>query len=159
ADTVFRLGSTTKMFTAAALVQMALDSKIDLHRPIGEYVRGLDRTIARLTADQLLSHMAGLRNDDPPSGRADESALGREARSWKVDQLIATPGDVFSYSNDGYWLAGYVAEALAGKPYASVVEEEILRPLGMTRSTFHLDMASTYPLAQGHRISDGKAVV
>jgi CubicO group peptidase (beta-lactamase class C family) len=159
ADTVFRLGSTTKMFTAAALVQMALDGKIDLHRPIGEYVRGLDRTIAQLTADQLLSHTAGLRNDDPPSNRADEAALGKEVRSWKAKLLIATPGDVFSYSNDGYWLAGYVAETVAGKPYASVMEEEILKPLGMARSTFHLDMASTYPLAQGHRVSDGTAFV
>jgi CubicO group peptidase (beta-lactamase class C family) len=65
ADTVFRLGSTTKMFTAAALVQMALEGRIDLQRPIGAYVRGLDRTIAQLTTAQLLSHTAGLRNDDP----------------------------------------------------------------------------------------------
>jgi CubicO group peptidase (beta-lactamase class C family) len=73
--------------------------------------------------------------------------------------LIATPGEVFSYSNDGYWLAGYVAETLARKPYASVMEDEILKPLGMTRSTFRLDTAATYPLAQGHRISDGKSGV
>jgi CubicO group peptidase (beta-lactamase class C family) len=159
ADTAFRLGSTTKMFTAAALVQMALDSKINLHRPIGEYVSALDRTIAQLTVDQLLSHTSRLRNDDPPSNRADEAALGREVRSWKAKHLIATPGDVFSYSNDGYWLAGYVAETLAGKPYASVMEDEILKPLGMARSTFRLDMASTYPLAQGHRVSDRKAFV
>src|SRR5437868_8631774 len=80
AQTLFRLGSTTKMFTAAALVGMALDGKIDLHRPIGEYVRGLDPTLAKLTADQLLSHTAGLWNDDLPSGSSDESALGREMR-------------------------------------------------------------------------------
>ena len=159
ADTLFRLGSTTKMFTAAVLVQMALDGKIDLHRPIGQYVKGLDPTIAKVTADQLLSHTAGLRNDDPPLGRADESALGKEIRSWKAKQLIVPPGVVYSYSNDGYWLAGYVAETIAGKPYATVMEDELLKPLGMTRSTFHLDMASTYPMALGHRVSDVKAFV
>jgi CubicO group peptidase (beta-lactamase class C family) len=159
ADTLFRLGSTTKMFTAAVLVQMAVDGKIDLHGPIGKYVRGLDPDLAKLTVDQLLSHTAGLRNDDPPSERADESALGKEIRSWKSTQLIVPPGVVYSYSNDGYWLAGYVAEVVAGKPYASVMEDEILKPLGMTRSTFRLDVASTYPLALGHRISDGKANV
>jgi len=159
ADTLFRLGSTTKMFTAAVLVQMALDSKIDLHKPIGQYVKRLDPTIAKLTVDQLLSHTAGLRKDDPPSDRADEGALGREVRSWKAKQLIVPPGVVYSYSNDGYWLAGFVAETVAGKPYASVVEDEILKPLGMTRSTFRLDMASTYPLALGHRVSDGRAYV
>lgn len=158
-NTLFRLGSTTKMFTAAALVQMALDGRMDLRRPIGAYVSGLDTAIAKLTLDQLLSHMAGLQNDDPPSGRSDESALGREVRSWKANRLFAPPGEVFSYSNVGYWLAGYVAETVAGKPYATVIEDEILKPLGMTRSTFHLDMASTYPLAQGHRGSAGKAFV
>lgn len=159
ADTLFRLGSTTKMFTAAVLVQMALDGQIDLHKPIGQYVKRLDPTIAKLTVDQLLSHTAGLRNDDPPSDRADESALGKEIRSWRAKQLIVPPGVVFSYSNVGYWLAGYVAETVAGKPYASAMEDELLKPVGMTRSTFRLDMASTYPLALGHRVSDGKAYV
>jgi CubicO group peptidase (beta-lactamase class C family) len=159
ADTVFRLGSTTKMFTAAALVQMALDGKIDFHRPISEYVRGLDPAIARLTVDQLLSHSAGLQNDDPPSSRADETALGTEVRSWKADRLFAEPGQVYSYSSLGYWLAGYVAETVAGKPYASAMEEQILKPIGMTRSTFYLDLASTYHLAQGHRGPAGKAFV
>jgi CubicO group peptidase (beta-lactamase class C family) len=159
AETLFRLGSTTKMFTAAVLVHMALAGQIDFHRPIGEYVRGLDPTIAKVTVDQLLSHTAGLQNDDPPSNRSDESALGREIRLWKANRLFAMPGEVFAYSNIGYWLAGYVAETVAGKPYASVLEEEILKPLGMTSSTFHLDIASTYPLAQGHRGSAGNAVV
>jgi CubicO group peptidase (beta-lactamase class C family) len=98
-------------------------------------------------------------NDDPPSNRSDESALGREVWSWKANRLFATPGEVFSYSNLGYWLGGYFAGMVAGKPYASVIEEEILNPLGMTRSTFRLDMASTYPLAQRHRGSAGKAFV
>ncbi len=158
-DTLFRLGSTTKMFTATALVQRALDGKLDFHRPIGEYVPGLDRAIAKLTLGQVLSHTAGLQNDDPPSNRADESALGTEVRSWKENRLFAPPGEVFAYSNIGYWLAGYVAETVAGKPYATVIEDEILKPLGMTRSTFRLDMASTYPLAQGHRGAAGKAFV
>jgi CubicO group peptidase (beta-lactamase class C family) len=159
ADTVFRLGSTTKMFTAAAVIQMALDGKVDLRKPIGEYLNGLHPAIASMTVDQLLSHTAGFQNDDPPPGRADESALGKEIRSWKADRVFAAPGDVYSYSNLGYWVAGYVAETLAGKPYATVVEQQILTPLGMTRSTFYLDTASTFAMAQGHRGSIGKAVV
>src|SRR5262249_41237715 len=103
-----------------------------------------------------LSHTAGMRNDDPPPGRPDESALSKEVKSWKPDRLIATPGDVFSYSNDGYWLAGFVAESVSHKPYATVIEDELLKPLGMSHSTFRLDTASTYPLAQGHRFPDGK---
>jgi CubicO group peptidase (beta-lactamase class C family) len=159
ADTVFRLGSTTKMFTAAALVQMELDGKVDLLKPIGSYVTGLDKTIAELTLDQLLCHKAGLINDDPPSSRADESALGKEVRSWKSERMFAPPGEVFSYSSLGYWLSGFVAETVAGKPYATVMEDQILKPLGMTRSTFHLDIASTFALAQGHRGPAGKPFV
>lgn len=56
ADTLFRLGSTTKMFTAAALVQMALDGKIDFHKPIGQYVKGLDPTIARCVGPVVEPH-------------------------------------------------------------------------------------------------------
>ncbi len=59
-DTLFRLGSTTKMFTAAALVQMEFDGKVDFHKPIGTYAPGLDKAVAELTLDHLLSHTAGL---------------------------------------------------------------------------------------------------
>src|SRR5271156_1310868 len=64
-DLLCRLGSTTKMFTASAVVSLALEGKIDLEAPVGQYIPGLDPSIAKLTANQLLSHTSGLHDEAP----------------------------------------------------------------------------------------------
>lgn len=149
-DMLFRLGSTTKMFTAAALVTLAEEGKLRMDRPIGDYVQGLHPRLARVTAHQLLTHSAGLADEAPMYGSQDDSALGAGIRAWKDDKFFTEPGKVYSYSNPGYWVAGFLVERLGGKPYADFVAERILQPLGMKTSTFRPTMAMTYPLAQGH---------
>jgi CubicO group peptidase (beta-lactamase class C family) len=158
-DMLFRLGSTTKMFTASAVVALALEGKIDLNAPVSQYIQGLDPTIGRLTANQLLSHTSGLHDEAPMFGSHDETALGIGIHTWQANFLFAPPGRIYSYSNPGYWLAGYLAETVSGKPYADVIAERLFTPLGMQRSTLRPGMAMTWPLAQGHEIQDGKAVV
>jgi CubicO group peptidase (beta-lactamase class C family) len=156
---LFRLGSTTKMFTAAAVVGLALEGHIDLEAPISRYITGLDPAIGKLTANLLLSHTAGLRDEAPMFGSHDEPALGAGIRSWKADFFFAKPGQVYSYSNPGFWVAGFLAESVAGKSDADVVEERLFHPLGMERSTLRPTMAMTWPLAQGHDVQDGKPEV
>ncbi len=158
-DMLFRLGSTTKMFTAAALVALAEEGKIDLNAPIGRYTKGLHPRLAQLTAHQLLTHTAGISDEAPMYGLHDDSALANEARSWKEDRLFTEPGQVLSYSNPGYWLAGFVTEEVSRKPYADQLNESLFKPLGMNRTTLRPTMAMTYPLAQGHNITNGKPVV
>jgi CubicO group peptidase (beta-lactamase class C family) len=158
-DMLFRLGSTTKMFTASAVVSLAVEGKIDLNGPVSRYISGLDPAIGQLTANQLLSHTSGLHDEAPMFGSHDETALGIGIHAWKADFLFAPPGRIYSYSNPGYWLAGYLAETVSGKPYADVVAERIFGPLGMTRSTLRPTMAMTFPMAQGHEIRDGKPAV
>jgi CubicO group peptidase (beta-lactamase class C family) len=150
ADMLFRLGSTTKMFTAAALT--GLD--VDLEAPVGKYISGLDPAIAKLTANQLLSHTSGLRDEAPMYGSHDETALGKGIHAWKADFLFAQPGRIYSYSNPGFWLAGYLAETIAGMPYADVIADRIFRLMGMKRSTLRPTMAITWPLAQGHEVGE-----
>lgn len=158
-DMLFRLGSTTKMFTASAVVGLALEGKLDLNAPVSRYISGLDPAIGQLTANQLLSHTSGLHDEAPMFGSHDETALGIGIHTWKADFLFAPPGRIYSYSNPGYWLAGYLAETVGGKPYADVIAERVFGPLGMTRSTLRPTMAMTWPLSQGHEIRDGKPVV
>src|SRR5690349_7546055 len=67
-ETLFRLGSTTKMFTADALVGLAEDGKLKLDEPVGKCVPGLHRSIAVLTPHQLLTHSAGLTDESIMSG-------------------------------------------------------------------------------------------
>jgi CubicO group peptidase (beta-lactamase class C family) len=158
-DMLFRLGSTTKMFTASAVVGLALEGKLDLNAPVSRYISRLDSAIGQLTANQLLSHTSGLHDEAPMFGSHDETALGIGIHAWKADFLFAPPGRIYSYSNPGYWLAGYLAETVAGKPYADVIAERVFSPLGMTRSTLRPTMAMTWPLAQGHEVREGKQVV
>ncbi len=156
-DMLFRLGSTTKMFTAAAVVSLAEDGKLKLDAPVGEYLPGLAPRVARLTAHQLLTHTAGLWDEAVMFGPHDEQALGTGIRTWTDGRLFTEPGRIYSYSNPGYWVAGFLAEQAAGKPYADVVRERLFEPLGMKRSTFRPTMAMTWPLAQGH--DAGRAVI
>jgi CubicO group peptidase (beta-lactamase class C family) len=80
-DMLFRLGSTTKMLTAAALVTLAAAGKLKLDAPIGDYVKGLNPRLAQVTAHQLLSQSAGLR-DFAASGRLSTTRqCGPAARS------------------------------------------------------------------------------
>lgn len=149
-DMLFRLGSTTKMITAAALVSLAHEGRIKLDAPVGAVVRGLAPRIAALTPHQLLTHSSGLGDDAPMSGPPHDAALGEFCRAIKDDLVFADPGKIYSYSNPGYWLAGLAAETAAGKPYADVVAERVLAPAGMTRSTLRPTLAMTWPLAVGH---------
>ena len=115
-EMLFRLGSTTKMLTAAALTGLAVEGKLDLNAPIEKYIPGLPRRISQITANQLLSHTAGIRDEAPMYGSHDDSALGNGIRAWTDDWLFTSPGKIFSYSNPGYWLAGFLVETLSGKP-------------------------------------------
>jgi CubicO group peptidase (beta-lactamase class C family) len=150
ADTLFRLGSTTKMFTTAALVSLAEERKLTLDAPIGDYVKGLTPKFARLTSHQLLTHTAGLADETKMEGLHDESALGEGLRARDDSLCFTEPGKIWSYSNPGYWLAGLVVEEVSGRRYADAVRERVLSPLGMKRSTLRPTEAMTWPLAVGH---------
>lgn len=159
-EMLFRLGSTTKMFTAAALVLLAEQGAIDLTKPIGDYVKGLHPSIARLTAHQLLSHTSGILDEAPMFGSHDEAALEKEVRSWTESRFFTEPGRIYSYSNPGYWLSGFLVETLSGKRYADQMEASLFKPLGMSRTTLRPHVAMTYPLAQGHdETSHGPAII
>lgn len=149
-EMVFRLGSTTKMFTAAAVVLLAEQGKLKLSDPIGTHIKGLTPNLARLTADQLLSHQSGILDEAPMFGSHDDEALKREVAGWTDTRFFAEPGQVYSYSNPGYWLAGLLAETVGAQPFADQVAKTVFEPLGMTRSTFRPTLAMTFPLAQGH---------
>lgn len=149
-EMLFRLGSTTKMFTATALASLAERGAINLNAPVGTYVTGLHASVGRVTAHHLLSHMSGFFDEAPMLGSHDEAALEREVRSWTGTRFFTEPGRVYSYSNPGYWFAGFLIEHGSGRRYADQLDESIFKPLGMTSTTLRPLVAMTYPLAQGH---------
>lgn len=156
-EMLFRLGSTTKMFTAAALVELAERGELALHSPIGSCVAGLDPAIAAVTPHQLLTHTAGLQDAAPMSGLHDDSALAAQVRRIDATWLFTTPGSIYSYSNPGYWIAGLASEEVLTKPYADALRSQLFQPLGMDRTTLRPLLAMSWPLALGHEVRAGAA--
>lgn len=159
ASTLFRLGSTTKMLTASALVALAGQGRIELDAPIGAVAKGLAPGLARLTAHRLLSNSAGVADFPAPFVSQDDSALARMVRGWKDDALFGEPGRVYSYASPGFWLAGYVLEEASGKAYADAMAELVFAPAGMSRTTLRPLEAMTHALAAGHDVQAGEAAV
>jgi len=151
-DHLFRVGSTTKLFTAMALATLAEQGKIDLKRPLGTTAPGLPGFVAQVSAHQLLSHTAGIKDQPADFGLHDESALAAFPRGWGDDYRLAPPGVAFSYSNPGFALAGLLVEVTFGKPYADAMKDLLLAPLGMERATFRPTEAMTRPISQGHEV-------
>jgi CubicO group peptidase (beta-lactamase class C family) len=157
-DTLFRIGSITKSLTATAVMRLVDAGKLDLDRPVREYVPWLafsDPDAAeQITLRLLLSHSAGLPTDHNPVGRRDPEALEAYVR----DQLpayrfIAPPGKLYAYANPGPRLAGYIAQVAGGRSYAELMQELVFDPLEMERTTFDPTVAMTYPLAQSHDLA------
>lgn len=159
ADTLFRMGSTTKMFTAATVLNLAEQGKIKLDAPIGNYIKNLPPRVSKLTAHQILSQSSGLRDFAPTVFSNDDAGLKQNILQWKDDVFFSEPNKIYSYSSANYWLAGLLAEEIYGKSYADATAEIIFRPLGMTRSTIRPTEAMTFPLALGHDVKNGAATV
>lgn len=159
-DLLAQVGSLTKPFTAALVLTLAEQRVLDLEAPIGHVVAGLDARIGAVTPAQLLSQTAGLSDREGSYGTSDEAALLRAARDLPASTAFLSPGLSFSYSNLGFALAGLTAQEAARSPFADLMRDRLLRPLGMRTATMRPLEAATYPRAQGHRLTEkGDSVV
>ncbi|MBV9927811.1 MAG: serine hydrolase [Acidobacteria bacterium] len=124
-ETMFEVGSISKSFAAVALLQMLDEGRVDLHRPIAEYLPWLklEQRHGAVTAHHLLSHTSGL----PGAPLLPESvAVGLET--------VFKPGEKWVYSNIGYLVLGLLVEALDRRPFADALAARVLKPLGMQNS-------------------------
>lgn len=149
-DTLYGIGSVTKSLTALAILRLAEAGRLSLEDPVDRYVpfpyTPKGQTVR---VHHLLSHTSGLpalaygeaviRHANriggrylPIAGPQDILTFMEGAQGWEE----AAPGERWFYSNEGYVILGLIVERLSGKPYADYILEEILAPLGMTRSCF-----------------------
>ncbi|HYI06802.1 MAG TPA: serine hydrolase domain-containing protein, partial [Reyranella sp.] len=164
ADTVFNIASTSKQFTAFALLLLARDGKLSLDDSVRRYVPELPGYTDAVSLRQLMHHTGGLRSYIELlllSGRTFEEPTTREdalaviARQRGFDDV---PGHAFAYSNTGYFLMSLVTERVSGQSLADFSRENIFLPLGMTSTS----IVDRYPsdiarLARGYSISEAKA--
>ena len=138
--TMIRPGSTSKLFTWTAVMQLVAEGKLDLDRDVNAY---LDFKIPHksgkaITLRDLMNHRAGFEEGlkdllatDPHGLPSTEQYLKQHPRP-----LLFTPGQVPAYSNYGAALAGYIVQRVSGEPFAQYVERHIFLPLGMRHATF-----------------------
>jgi CubicO group peptidase (beta-lactamase class C family) len=135
-DMQYRIGSITKTFTAAAVMALVDEGAVGLDDPVGKHVEEVgDRP---LTIRRLLSHSSGLQREPP--GRAWETMIlpttAELLSSLDQAEQVLEPGRWWHYSNLAYFLLGEVVARRSGTPYPRFVEERLIAPAGLTRTSW-----------------------
>ncbi|HSK08948.1 MAG TPA: serine hydrolase domain-containing protein [Vicinamibacterales bacterium] len=160
-DTVFRIASMTKSFTAMAILALRDEGKLSLDDPAERHVpelRGLAYPTSdspRITVRHLLSHTAGFPEDNPWGDQ--QLAATEEEFSAMLRRGIPfsnPPGLAYEYSNFGFAILGRIVSRVSGMPYRDYVSTRILRPLGMTSTTLQPSEVPAGRLAHGYRWED-----
>ena len=160
-DTVFRIASMTKSFTALAILKLRDEGKLSLDDPAERYVPELKALrypttdSPRLTIRHLLTHSAGFPEDNPWGDQQLSETEESFTRMLREGIPFSTaPGTAYEYSNYGFAILGRVVASVSGQTYDDYVTSTILRPLGMTSTTLHADRVSKGRLAIGYRWED-----
>ena len=167
-DTVFGIASVTKSFTCAAIMKLQEAGKLSVDDPVSRYLPEFrfrdERWTNGITIHHFMTHTPGMpplpfldgamkrsmEQDPIVAGTQEEEELKSvpyvdtyedvmEAIASYEGMELALPGEAFSYNNDGYGLLGAIIERVSGQPYETYVAEQILQPLGMTRTVFHVE--------------------
>ena len=165
-DSVFNIASTSKQFTAAAVLLLANEGKLSLDDDIRKHLPELPKQERPITIDNLLSHTSGLRDY-----RYTDWLLGRDAMpqhnqdildyASRLQSLNHAPGDSHLYSNTGYVLLAIIVERVSGRSLQDFTRERLFEPAGMTHTQWEVDSQQlvdkrAYGYAMAEPAQDGK---
>lgn len=153
-DSVFQIGSVTKVWTATMIMQLLDEGLLDLDERVRAYLPGFtiadDSAADVITVRQLLCHTAGFEGDNfTDTGRGDDAVEKFVALLGDVPQLYP-PGELFSYNNAGYSVLGRIVEVLRGRSYDDCLVERLFTPLGLTHAAASPWEAIMHRVAMGH---------
>ncbi|HEY6643275.1 serine hydrolase domain-containing protein [Povalibacter sp.] len=161
ADTLFRIASMTKAFTALTVLQLRDERKLQLDILAENYVPEMrswkypTQDSPRIRVRDLLNHTGGLVTDDPWGDRQTPLPEAEFSRFLRAGVPLAhAPGTAMEYSNLGFALLGRTITNASGKPYAETIARTLLQPLGMQSSGFSVDAAPADRRALGYRWED-----
>ena len=160
-ETVYRIGSITKQFTAAGIMQLVEEGSLSLDDPMTDYLPGYDTQGTPVTVRHLLNHTSGIK-----SYTGMGPTFWEQARLDLSDQELVEvfshepfdfePGENYLYNNSAYFLLGMILGEVTGTPYARWVEESVFEPLGM-KSSRYCDESRILPFrAEGYDYEDGE---
>lgn len=161
--TVFRLGSITKQFASAVVLQLVQEGRLKLTDPIGKYLKDYPNG-SNITVREILNHTSGIQdyteiegfmvedNTDKPYTTAQLLALFKDLPA------VSKPGEKWAYNNSGYILVGALIEAVTGNSWASEVDRRIARPLGLKSIQYGISENRNPLMAKGYSAGEDKMV-
>ncbi|WP_051219926.1 serine hydrolase domain-containing protein [Rheinheimera baltica] len=141
-DTVFEVASISKQFTAFSILLLADEGKLSIDDEVTKYLPELSDLGHKITLRHLLHHTSGLRQQgvmlELAGWQSDDIATQAQALKLLSMQknLNFTPGEMFEYSNSGYFLLAEIVSRVSGQSFAEFTQNRIFKPLGMTNSAF-----------------------
>lgn len=158
--TRFRIGSVSKQFTAAAIMQLAERGKLKTSDPISRFVDAAPEAWRAITIEHLLNHTSGLVNYTAlkeASGDFLKSAHSHKEVLALVRNrpLVSNPGETYAYNNTGYFLLGLVVEKCSGMTLSAYLQKNIFGPYGLARTDHNLVAKPARDRALGYTVDDG----
>ena len=160
--TEFRIGSVTKQFTAAAILKLKEEGKLSLDNKLSQFIPDYPRG-DEVTIHHLLTHTSGIKsytdkiNFENKEVTKPIASAEAHIESFKNDPYNFDPGEVWSYSNSGYFLLGYIIEKVSGKSYGAYLKQAFFGPLGMNNTGVHYQGIDLKSEATGYSYQDGEA--
>ena len=153
-DSVFQIGSITKVWTCSLAMQLVDEGRMDLDAPVRTYLPdfalGDDTAAGEVTVRQLMCHTSGFEGDVfTDTGRGDDCLERYVALLSEVPQLFP-PGEMFSYNNAGFCVLGRIVEVLRGKSFDDCVRDHLIAPLQLTHAANGPHEAILHRAAVGH---------
>ena len=156
AETIFKVGSVTKQFTALSIMQLVEQKKIALTDDVSKYLP--DLTLGRpITIAQLLDMTSGLKNYTGISSAFSDDSFRIELGKKRMAEIIKAqppdfaPGTNWSYTNSGFYLAGLIVEKLSGMTYEEYLQKRIFEPNGLTSTSYCDENALIKNRARGYK--------
>lgn len=158
-DSIFRIASVTKQFTAVAVLQLQEQGKLNLDDDITTYIPEFETYGNRITIQMLLNHTSGIRSfTSMPSFNTQlettDVSPNELMEFFNHQELEFEPGTQRAYSNSGYALLGLIIERISKMTYAQYMDKNIFTPIGMERSYAGGEYNGTTGFAKGHYISE-----
>src|SRR5262249_25963698 len=155
--TLFQIGSIGKIFTATLVMQLVDEGRLELDRPIINYLPDLrlcDEDAQRtITLRHLLTHTPGFDGDGfddvPENGCDDETIFRMPSKLFRLKQWTR-PGEVYTYCNIGFSLAGATVARLLEMPFETAMRRRVFEPLQLERAFYFPAEAIAYPMTCGH---------
>ena len=163
ADTVYRIGSVTKQFTAAAALLLVEEGKLDLSADLRDYLPDYDTHGFEVSVERLLNHTSGIKGytEMPEFWERSRLDLGHEAMRelFSAPPFEFEPGDRYQYSNSGYYLLGVLIERLSGMSYPAFLNARLFEPLGLERTHYLSNRPLIPGRAEGYEVGEGNGFV